>query len=357
MTKKQEIINAFDPNGLGNVDNIFALPFDEKTADLILLPVPWEVTVSYAAGTANGPKHILEASTQVDLYQKDIIDAWKMGIQMLPINQDLLTKSNKYRTMAEEYIGLLESGEEKTETGKNLLKEVNAVCAEMVEWVNTESLKHLNKHKLLGLVGGDHSTPLGAVQALATKHESFGVLQIDAHMDFRKAYENFEYSHASISYNMLQTVPQIEKMVQVGIRDFCEEEIKFAEKQGERVSIFYDDDIKVGMFEGESWTIICDRIIKELPNEVYITFDIDGLRPELCPNTGTPVPGGLSYSEIIYLLTRLVKNGKKIIGFDLNEVAPGENTDWNGNVGARILYRLCNLMGVSQGKLEWDESF
>jgi agmatinase len=357
MTKKQEIINAFDPNGLGNVDNIFALPFDEKTADLILIPVPWEVTVSYEAGTAQGPQHILEASTQVDLYQKDIIDAWKMGIHMLPINQELLTKSNKHRILAEEYIGLLESGKEKSENGKSLLKEINSSCAEMVEWVKSESLKLLDKHKLLGLVGGDHSTPLGAVQALANKHESFGVLQIDAHMDFRKAYENFEYSHASISYNMLQTVPQIEKMVQVGIRDYCEEEIKFAEKQGERVSIFYDDDIKVGMFEGESWTIICDRIIKELPNEVYITFDIDGLRPELCPNTGTPVPGGISYSEIIYLLTKLVKSGKKIIGFDLNEVAPGENTDWNGNVGARILYRLCNLMGVSQGKLEWDESF
>ncbi|RUA33664.1 MAG: agmatinase [Bacteroidetes bacterium] len=357
MTKKQEIINAFDPNGLGNVDNIFALPFDEKTADLILIPVPWEVTVSYEAGTAQGPQHILEASTQVDLYQKDILDAWKMGINMLPINQELLTNSNKHRIMAEEYIGLLESGEEQSENGKNLLKEINSSCAEMVKWVKSESLKLLDKHKLLGLVGGDHSTPLGAVQALATKHESFGVLQIDAHMDFRKAYENFEYSHASISYNMLQTVPQIEKMVQVGIRDYCEEEIKFAEKQGERVSIFYDDDIKVGMFEGESWTIICDRIIKELPNEVYITFDIDGLRPELCPNTGTPVPGGISYSEIIYLLTKLVKSGKKIIGFDLNEVAPGENTDWNGNVGARILYRLCNLMGVSQGKLEWDESF
>jgi agmatinase len=230
MTKKQEIINAFDPNGLGDVDNIFALPFDEKTADLILLPVPWEVTVSYAAGTANGPQHILEASTQVDLYQKDILDAWKMGIKMLPIKQDLLTTSNKHRILAEEYIGLLESGDEKTEKGKSLLKEVNLACTEMVEWVKSESLKQLNKHKLLGLIGGDHSTPLGAVQALASKHESFGVLQIDAHMDFRKAYENFEYSHASISYNMLQTVPEIEKMVQVGIRDFCEEEIKFAEK-------------------------------------------------------------------------------------------------------------------------------
>jgi agmatinase len=355
MSKKEELIKAFNPNGLGNVDNIFALPFDVKTADLILLPVPWEVTVSYAEGTAQGPQHILEASAQVDLYQKDIIDAWKMGIKMLPIDQKLFEKSNHNRELAKKYIHLLEESSENTQEGKDLLKAVNTACAEMVDWVKSESLKQLNNKKLLGLVGGDHSTPLGAVQALATKHESFGVLQIDAHMDFRKAYENFDYSHASISYNMMQ-LPQIEKMVQVGIRDFCEEEVKFAAAQDERVSIFYDEDIKIGMFEGESWTIICDRIIKELPEEVYITFDIDGLRPELCPDTGTPVPGGISYSEIIYLLTRLVKNGKKIIGFDLNEVAPGENTDWNGNVGARILYRLCNLMGVSQGKLEWNES-
>lgn len=356
MTKKEEIIKAYDPNGIGNIHSIFALPFDEESADLILLPVPWEVTVSYDSGTADGPQHILEASTQVDLYQKDIIDAWELGIHMLPIDQHLWTKSNKHRAMAEEYIQLLETGDEKSERGVSLLKAINLACTEMVEYVKTEALKQLNNHKLLGVVGGDHSTPLGAVQALAEQHESFGVLQIDAHMDFRKAYEGFKYSHASISYNMLKNTPQIEKMVQVGVRDFCEEEVKFADSQGDRVSVFYDEDIKVGMFEGESWTIICDRIIKELPDEVYITFDIDGLRPELCPNTGTPVPGGLSYSEIVYLLTRLVKNGKKIIGFDLNEVAPGENTDWNGNVGARVLYRLCNLMGVSQGRLEWDES-
>ncbi|WMN07244.1 agmatinase family protein [Marivirga arenosa] len=356
MSKKNQIIKNFDPNGLGNIDHIFALPFDKDTADLILLPVPWEVTVSYEAGTAKGPEHIKNASVQVDLYQKDIIDAWKMGIHMLPIHEDLFSKSEENRTKAEQYISLLEEGKEDSKEGSDLSKAINTACTEMVEWVKKESLEILNKGKLLGLVGGDHSTPLGAVHALASQNESFGVLQLDAHMDFRKAYENFTYSHASISYNMLQEVPQIEKLVQVGIRDFCEEEVKFAESQGDRVSIFYDEDIKVGMFEGESWTIICDRIIKELPDKVYISFDIDGLRPELCPNTGTPVPGGLSYSEVIYLLTKLVKNGKKIIGFDLNEVAPGENTDWNGNVGARILYRLCNLMGVSQGRLEWDES-
>ena len=356
MHTKDTLIKEFDPNGPANSGKIYGLPFDTKTADLILIPVPWEVTVSYLAGTANGPQHILEASSQVDLHQKDIKNAWKMGIEMLPIEDSIRQKSDENRVLAQEYIGLYEIDEEASVEGKKLLKAINKACAEMVEWVKDQTASLLDQGKLVGIVGGDHSTPLGAIQAIAERYESFGVLQLDAHMDLRKAYENFEYSHASISYNMMK-LPQIEKIVQVGIRDFCEEEVKFAEKDEERITVFYDDDIKVGMFEGESWTIICDRIIKELPQNVYITFDIDGLRPELCPNTGTPVPGGLSYSEAIYLLTRLVKSGKKIIGFDLNEVAPGDNTDWNGNVGARILYRLSNLMGVSQGKLEWDGSF
>lgn len=354
MTDKEKLITDYDPNGLGNSENIFALPFDEATADLVLLPVPWEVTVSYAAGTANGPGHIKEASTQVDLFQKDIKDAWKMGIALLDPIKDMRNKSDIHRALAEQYINLLELGEEESEAGQEMLKKINKACAEMVKQVKESTTKQLDKGKLVGLIGGDHSTPLGFIQALAEKHESFGVLQLDAHMDLRKAYEDFEYSHASISYNFMK-LPQVEQLVQVGIRDFCEEEYKYAERNSDRVSIFYDEDIKNGIFDGESWNIISERIIRELPQKVYISFDIDALNPELCPNTGTPVPGGLKFSEAIYLLQRLVKSGKEIIGFDLNEVAPGETGDWNGNVGARLLYKLCNLMGVSQGKLEQVE--
>ncbi len=352
-SKKQAIEN-FDPNSLGVSGSIFGLPFNEKTADLILIPVPWEVTVSYAAGTAEGPQHILDASVQVDLLQKDIEEAWKLGVHMLPISKELQSQSDEYRAKAVEYLQMLENGQEESSEAVGLLKEINNSCAEMVEWVKKTTSERLNAGKLVGIVGGDHSTPLGAIQAMGEKYDSFGILQIDAHMDLRKSYENFEYSHASITYNALK-VPQVENVVQVGIRDFCEEEMQLVKKSNDKVVVFYDEDIKNGMFEGESWNIIVERIIKELPTNVYVTFDIDGLRPELCPNTGTPVPGGLSYSEAVYLLTKLVKNGKKIIGFDLNEVAPAENTDWNGNVGARLLYKLSNLMGVSHGKLEWSD--
>ena len=103
-------------------------------------------------------------------------------------------------------------------------------------------------------------------------------------------------------------------------------------------------------YEGESFKQVVDDIISHLPDNVYISFDIDGLDPKLCPNTGTPVPGGFEFNEVVFLLKQLAASGKKIIGFDLVEVAPGED-DWNGNVGARLLYKLCNLMAVSQGKL------
>lgn len=104
------------------------------------------------------------------------------------------------------------------------------------------------------------------------------------------------------------------------------------------------------LFEGKSWSKICEQILADLPEQVYISFDIDGLNPKLCPNTGTPVPGGLEFEQAIYLLKKIVASGKKIIGFDLSEVSPG-NDDWDANVDARLLFQLCNWMAVSQGKL------
>jgi len=353
MDEKEKLISGYDPNGLSIDGNIFGLPFNPKTADLILLPVPWEVTVSYSAGTAQGPAHILAASTQVDLFQKDIKDAWKLGVAYANEPSDLSNQSNQYRALAEKYIDHLETDNGTYADTDDYLKNINEACCAMVQRIRHEAARQLNNGKLVGLVGGDHSTPLGLVQALAEQHGAFGILQIDAHMDLRRAYEGFDYSHASISYNFMK-IPQVERLVQVGIRDFCEEEFKFAEKNSERIRVFYDDDVKNGIFDGESWNVITNRIINELPQKVYISFDVDGLNPDLCPNTGTPVPGGLKFSEATYLLTKLVKSGREIIGFDLCEVAPGAN-EWNGNVGARLLYKLCNLMGVANGKLDWSD--
>jgi agmatinase len=188
------------------------------------------------------------------------------------------------------------------------------------------------------------------IQALAEQNENFGILQIDAHADLREAYEGFEFSHASIMYNALK-IKQVQKLVQVGIRDYCEEELNLIKNSSDRIKTFFDRDIKYAQYNGDSWDRICNRIVSELPDKVYLSFDIDGLDPKLCPNTGTPVAGGFEAEQVLYLLERLVNSGKKIIGFDINEVSPGdEGGDWDANVAARLLFRIVNLTALSQEK-------
>jgi len=224
---------------------------------------------------------------------------------------------------------------------------VNDAGTDLKKWVKTEMLKIIDSKKLPALLGGDHSTPLGFMEALADQHKSFGILQIDAHCDLRNAFEGFTYSHASIMYNALQ-IKQVERLVQVGIRDYCEEEMKLIESSNNRVVTFFDADLKNFSYNGMTWQKQCELIVKQLPQKVYISFDIDGLLPNLCPNTGTPVPGGLEFQQAVYLLNAVVESGRKIIGFDLNEVAPGKD-EWDANVGARMLFCLCHL--ILKGKV------
>jgi agmatinase len=350
---KEDKIANFDQNGVGDINaGLFGLPFDENDAEVVIIPVPWEVTVSYSAGTAGGPEAVKNASPQLDLFDPEIKDAWKMGVWMDEISEDWQNQSDSLRKQAEIYINWLEAGQpadDKNDYDK-LLTNLNKKGAELAEWLKQKSLGYLKKGKMVGLLGGDHSTPLGLMQALAEHHEEFGILHVDAHCDLRDAYEGFEYSHASIMFNALK-IPQMKKIVQVGIRDLAQAEAELAEQSNGRVAIFYDFFLKEGLNDGKSWKKQCKKIIAQLPQKIYISFDIDGLDPKLCPGTGTPVPGGLEFDQAIYLIKALVRSGRQIIGFDLVEVAPGE-TEWNGNVGARLLYKLCNWMAVSQGKLE-----
>ncbi|MCB0697417.1 MAG: agmatinase family protein, partial [Chitinophagaceae bacterium] len=339
----------FDPNSVGlTSNNIFGLPFTEEEAELILLPVPWEVTISYREGTSRGPEHIFQASMQVDLYDPDVTDAWKKGIYMMPVDKEVRVKSDYKRQCAELIIRHLEDGgvvaDNEHLSGK--LNEVNEGSAWMIDWVKNHAADLLKKGKKVGLVGGDHSTPLGLIKALSEVHNNFGILQVDAHADLREAYENFTYSHASIMYNVLKEVPQVSKLVQVGIRDYCDEELVMIQSNPERISTWFDKDIKEKQYDGVTWRAICRNIIDELPQKVYISFDIDGLDPKLCPNTGTPVPGGFELEQVFYLFKLLYESGRELVGFDLNEVSAGEhNHDGiDSIVGARALYKMCNFM-------------
>ena len=346
---KEEAIERFDPNGPGMAGNLFGLPFDPENAELVILPVPWEVTVSYHTGTAAAPEAILNASSQVDVHVNDIEDAWKLGVAMLPVPQKMADESKKLRAVSSLHISRLEKGEQ-FDPEDVLLKSINEASENLNIYVKSTTEKLLKARKIVGLVGGEHSVPLGFIRALSEEYDRFGILQIDAHADLRKAYEGFTYSHASIMYNALK-IPAVSRLVQVGVRDLCEEEMNVIQRAMGRVVPFFDQDIKEKMYAGTTWDHICDEIIAQLPKNVYISFDIDGLDPKLCPGTGTPVPGGMEFSQATHLIKRLALSDKRIIGFDLCEVAPGKD-DWDANVGARILYHLCNWCAVSQRKLK-----
>ncbi len=342
-------LSKFDPNSVGiKSNNIFGLPFSEEDAELILLPIPWEVTISYRDGTSRGPEHIFDASMQIDLYDPDVTNGWQKGIFMLPIDKKVRKESDYLRQCAQLIIAHLEDGGHVSDNEQlnAKLEEVNKANYELCDWVKEQTLAQLKKGKKVGLVGGDHSTPLGFIKALSEVHNDFGILQIDAHADLRKAYEGFKYSHASIMYNVLEEVPQVSKLVQVGIRDYCDEELVIIQQNPDRIATFFDKNIKEQQYEGSTWQQICQNIVSELPQKVYISFDIDGLDPKLCPNTGTPVPGGFELQQIFYLFKQIRQSGRELIGFDLNEVSPGTHGihGIDGVVGARALYKLCNYM-------------
>lgn len=338
-------LTTFDPNGVGvDTGNYFGLSFTPEESALVLLSAPWDVTVSYGAGTAFAPDAIIAASTQLDLYDGAAPDAWRKGIATAPIDYDLQELSQRLRSDAERVILHLEvGGSIHDDTVVRKLRRINEGCYTLNENLYAQATEWLQEGKVVGLVGGDHSTPLGVVRAIAERHPHFGILHIDAHCDLRVAYEGFEFSHASIMHNILRDFEQVERLVQVGVRDFCDAEYARATTDP-RIALFEARSLDAAEFEGICWKEQCRRIIEELPEEVYISFDIDGLSPENCPHTGTPVPGGLSYNRAIYLLEQVAASGKKIIGFDVVEVTPSSEERIDEIVGARVLYKLCSLI-------------
>ena len=337
-------LDTFDPNGVG-LDNgaYFGLPFTPDEARLVLISAPWDVTVSYGTGTSEAPDAIIEASMQLDLYDALSPGAWRRGIATADIDYSLLETSQRLRSDAERVIRHLEEGGAVADDAVcRKIRRVNEGCVQMNENIRAQARAWLAQGKLVGLVGGDHSTPYGLVQALGERGEGFGILHIDAHCDLRDAYEGFEFSHASIMFNVLRDVPAVTKIAQVAVRDFSEREAALAASSG-RVLLFDDLSLAAAGFRGETWDAQCLRIVETLPQEVYVSFDIDGLSYENCPHTGTPVAGGLGFNQAVWLLDTLVRSGRRIVGFDVVEVTPAREERIDAITGARVLWKLCNL--------------
>jgi len=344
---------SFDPNAPAQPGSgIFGLPHSEEEALVVLVPVPWEATTSYGGGAGEGPRAILEASMQVDLYDLDVEKPYQHGIHLVDASPEIEGWNAEGKAAAARVIEAGGAGEDPEL--QQALARVNALSESVNQWVEAAVTNKLADGKVVGVVGGDHSVPFGAFKALAAHGKKpFGILHFDAHSDTRQAYEGFTHSHASIMYNALSAEPAIAKLVQVGIRDVCEAEVEWCATQGDRVQVFYDRDLSRRKFDGEPFGKIAKEIAASLPEDVWVSFDIDGLDPRYCPHTGTPVPGGLELQEAIAILRAVVLAGKRIVGFDLNEVAPNledESDEWDGNVGARLLYKLVGFTLASQGR-------
>ncbi len=346
---------VIDPNAKAtSADGIYGLPFKESEAKVVFLPIPWDVTTSYQAGTSKGPGAILQASEQIDFFDLDYIDAYQAGLYMRKESAKIKKLNTQGRAIAKKIIDADDESMAKSKTLQASLKKVNELCEDLNDEVYAQTKALLDNDQISVVVGGDHATPFGAIKAYAEKYPGMGVLHFDAHSDTRIAYMGFTNSHATIMHNVMEKIPQVGKLVQVGIRDFCEQEYIYT-KEHKKIDIYFDQVLAQRKLNGEPFMKIAQEIVSKLPKQVYISFDIDGLDPRFCPNTGTPVPGGLDYPEVVYIVNEVVRSGRQLVGFDLVEVAPSpkDKTDeWDANVGMRLLYKITSACLASLGHIK-----
>ncbi|MBL9003006.1 MAG: agmatinase family protein [Myxococcales bacterium] len=363
---------TIDPNAAARPDSgLFGLDDSLDAARVVIVPVPFDATTSYHHGTAQGPAAILRASHQVDLYDVDTGRPYAAGIHMLPLPPSVQAWNASAGQAAAHATSLDEDAAESADAADEAASErqasldaVNQASRAVERYVADRTRGLIQKGKLVGVLGGDHSVPLGAIVEHAAHVPGMGILHIDAHADLRVAYQGFAQSHASIMHNVLAAAPSIGRLVQVGIRDLCEAEADRIAAENGRIRTFFDSELALAKHEGTTWMTLCEQIVAELPSQVYVSVDIDGLDPALCPHTGTPVPGGLQFAELVTLLRTLVRSGRQIVGFDLCEVAPAPapprrrasgsdgaqevHDEWDACVGARVLYKLIGFALLSQ---------
>ena len=265
-----------------------------KNSGIVLLPVPFDKTSSWTKGSAKGPKAIIEASKNMELYD-------------------------------------IETGSEVYTKGIHTAKEiVSKTSPEMVSKVYKEVKKVLGDNKFPVVLGGEHTVALGSIKAHAETHDRMSVLHLDAHSDMRDLYEGSKYSHASV---MARCKEITEDIVSVGIRSMDSSELKNINKS----KTFYASDIR----RSKDWI---KKATAKLTKNVYITIDLDVFDPSIMPSTGTPEPGGLSWYEVIDLLENISKK-KNIIGFDVVELCPSKNVAPDF-LAAKLIYKLLCLIFV-----------
>lgn len=274
-----------------------------ENSRVAIVSAPYEHTVSYGGGTKHAPKEILGASAYVEFYDDEFDRELCFEIGIAAIKPLKFQKKHG---------------------------------VEALELIYEQVAALLKIDKFVVTLGGEHSISTAPIKAHFEKYPNMSILHFDAHSDLRDEYENSKYSHASFMARVAEFFPT-ERITQVGIRAQCKEEADFIKEK--KINTFYASAIRRGK-HGNNWQ---KNVVKTLGNEVYITFDVDYFDPAMMPATGTPEPDGFLYSETLDVFRELTAAGKKIIGFDVVELAPMENLSHPNLTTARLIYKILNF--------------
>ncbi|MHC4892357.1 MAG: agmatinase family protein [Planctomycetota bacterium] len=353
-------MTAFDPDAAADPDaGLFGLETSLSEAQAIVIPVGFDATTSYRTGAAAGPEWIRRASHQVDLHDERWGAVWERGIASLDSDPRIAELQARAFPRARRVIdaGGRVAGDPALEAD---LAAVDAAGSELNAIVEEHTRSALDAGRLPVVIGGDHSIPFGAIAAAADRHPGMGILHVDAHADLRVAFEGFTWSHASILHNVLERCPGVARLLQIGVRDLGAAESQRIASSSDRISTLFDDRWGAARASGDDLGTLVDTALDFLPDEIWITVDVDGLDPALCPNTGTPVPGGLGWNEMMLWLDRIERSGRRVVGVDLVEVSggpldgaqlpPADAPDpWDAIVGARLAYKLIGCALATRG--------
>jgi len=270
-----------------------------EDAQFVVIPVPYDLTSTYQAGSRNGPAAILAASANMELYDEELgVETYLDGIHTtVPL-------------------------------------EIDARGPEfMVRAVRDTVTQVISSHRIPVVLGGEHSVSIGAVQAVKDRYPSVSVLQLDAHADLRDSYQGSAYSHASVGRRISEMCP----LVQVGVRSMSADEARFIEN--EKIPQYSPHQVK-------NYPDLIKKICGNLSEDIYVTLDLDVLDPSVMPATGTPEPGGILWDDLIRLI-RGVSEQCTIRGFDIVELCPIPGMVAPDFTAAKLAYRI---MGYISGR-------
>jgi len=273
------------------------------TAAALILPVPYEGTVTYGKGAAGGPKAIIKASQQVELYDEYLdCEPWQQGIATLPAMRP------------------------------------RARPALMARAVEREVSRLVRLDRLVVVLGGEHSISSGAADAHLEQYPKMGVIQFDAHADLRDCYNGTPWNHACVMARVRERIPS-RRVLQLGIRSLSEAEAALSKSA--RYKIAQAREIVQGRFD-------LTRHLARLPRQIYITFDVDVFDPSVIRATGTPEPGGLDCYTVLAMLEQIFEK-KQVVGFDVVELCAGDPV--SAFTTARLIYRMIGLWSKRCGGL------